>query len=95
MSRHKLPTPEDPDGQGDVTARTVLLVLLRAIHTAGEQDKDVNPALLSNPDSATATAYRFGVHRMAFDLDDILFAAGNDRHLAESHEDNREMVGVA
>lgn len=83
MSRHKLATPEDPDAQGDVTARAVLIVLLRSIHTAGELREDVPPTLLSDPASATAIAYRFGLNGVAFDLDDILSAAGSDRHFAE------------
>jgi hypothetical protein len=84
MSRRKLATPENPDAQGEVTARAMLNDLLSAIHAAGQHDEEVLPALLLDPTSATATAYRFGVHRMAFDLDAILLAAGKDRHFTEA-----------
>lgn len=62
-----------------LTARLLLTENLRAIHAAGMADKDVNPVLLLDPESATATAYRFGVHRTTFDLDAILSAAGHGR----------------
>lgn len=80
-SRFPTPTVLDLPVHAKVTARALLILNLRAIHKAGREDEEVHPVLLLDPESATAAAYRFGVHAMAFDLDDILGVTGSDRHL--------------